>query len=88
MATTQHTLDELYELLGRAMADVMEHDDCPNNIYSELSELACTLVNLPRGSKASAVHIRTYMPACLSLYTREVNLDDDEPDNEDEPEAA
>lgn len=87
MATTQHPLDELYDFLGQAMADVMEHPDVPDKVFNELGEMAVNLTNLPlgRGVRLSAIHARTYMPECLKLFTAEMS-EDDEPD--DEPEAA
>jgi hypothetical protein len=80
---TVHTLDELYELLGCAIADVMEHPSTPPRIYNELGEFVCNLVNRPRGVGLSGAQARSFMPECLKLFTAENSGGDS-----DEPEAA
>jgi hypothetical protein len=63
---TVHTLDELYELLGCAIADVMEHPSTPPRIYNELGEFVCNLVNRPRGVGLSGAQARSFTSRMMS----------------------
>jgi hypothetical protein len=65
-------LHNLYQRLGIALAEVLEHPECPAEVFNHLTEITLDVDNhtvRQANKKRESAHSRHLLPDCLSILT-------------------
>jgi hypothetical protein len=75
MQRTLHTdrpITELFDALGNALADIIEHPDCPDSVAAQISDFTSEMFNAAEERKGKrAADARYALPAWMALLTEQ-----------------